>query len=156
RKLLNQLLDLARERQPHAIICVDYQYFNSIFAAAIKKYVRRHRGIFNNWEPKIIKYISPQVWASREGRAYKIARDFDLLLSIFPFEKDWYAARVPKLHVEFIGHPMLERHLSAECGVRSAELSGAQGPSIVLLPGSRKKELERHFPIMLEAYGKIR
>jgi lipid-A-disaccharide synthase len=175
RRLLDQLVVLAREREPHVIICVDFNLFNSVFAAAVKKYVRVRHGTFNNWEPKIIKYISPQVWASREGRTCQIARDFDLLLSIFPFEKAWYAARVPKLRVEFVGHPLIDRFLNAECGdfgdlsraVRSlpgrsfpakpgAELGKGQGPSILLLPGSRRKELERHFPVMLEVFGKIR
>jgi len=151
RRLFNQLFVLATQREPHAIICIDFSGFNRRFAAAIKKYVRARRGTFNNWEPKIIQYVSPQVWASRENRAFQMARDFDLLLSIFPFEKDWYTARVPRLSVEFVGHPMIGRHGSAECGVRSGE----SVPTIVLLPGSRKSELERHFPVMLEAFSKI-
>ncbi len=121
KQLFNQLFALAIEREPHVIICVDFSLFNERFAAAIKRYVRSRRGTFNNWEPRLIKYISPQVWASREGRAYKIARDFDLLLSIFPFEPEWYAARVPKLRVEFVGHPLLERYASAECRVRTLD-----------------------------------
>jgi len=153
RQRLNQLVALACEREPHAIICVDYQLFNSIFAAAIKKRVRARRGPFNNWAPRIVKYISPQVWASREKRAYKIARDFDLVLSIFPFEKDWYAARVPKLRVEFIGHPLVERHGEAKFPSNRAELSAS--PTVLLLPGSRKGELKRHWPVMLAAWQKI-
>ncbi len=162
RGLLRQLVALAKEREPHAIICVDFPLFNALFAAAIKKYVTKRRGIFNNWRPKIIKYISPQVWASREYRAYQIARDFDLLLSIFPFEKEWYAAKVPKLQVEFIGHPMLERHTaSTERGVRSAECAAVRAnssakPLVVLLPGSRNAELRRHLPIMLGAVNIMR
>ncbi len=151
RRLFNQLSTLATQREPHAIICIDFSGFNRRFAAAIKKYVRARRGTFNNWEPKIIQYVSPQVWASRENRAYQMARDFDLLLSIFPFEKDWYAAKVPKFRVEFVGHPMIGRHLNLERQARSVE----SGPTVVLLPGSRKSELERHFPVMLEAFGKI-
>ena len=50
----------------------------------------------------------------------------DLLLSIFPFEKAWYAARVPRLRVEFVGHPLVDRYSNAEHGMRNAE-SGAQG-----------------------------
>jgi lipid-A-disaccharide synthase len=155
KRLFNQLFTLATQREPHAIICVDFSGFNRRFAAAIKKHVRARRGTFNNWEPKIIQYISPQVWASREERAYQIARDFDLLLSIFPFEKDWYAARVPKLRVEFVGHPMIDRYAIADCGLRIAESGALENPVVVLLPGSRKSELERHFPVMLEAFDKI-
>ena len=149
----NQLVKLALERQPDVIICVDYQLFNSFFAAAIKRRVRARSGSFNNWNPKIIKYISPQVWASREGRARKIARDFDLVLSIVPFEKDWYSSRVPELRVEFIGHPLVERYGNAKLPVRDTNLPDA--PNVLLLPGSRKAEVERHWPIMLAAWQKI-
>lgn len=151
---LNELVKLACDREPHVIICVDFQAFNSAFAAAVKKYVRSRAGTFNNWNPKIIKYISPQVWASREGRARKIARDFDLVLSIAPFEKDWYAARVPELRVEFIGHPLLERYASVKRPVRGAKLPSS--PNILFLPGSRKKELKRHWPVMVAVWEKIR
>jgi lipid-A-disaccharide synthase len=152
-KRLNQLVKLALERQPDVIICVDYQLFNSFFAAVIKRKVRTRSGPFNNWNPKIIKYISPQVWASREGRARKIARDFDLVLSIIPFEKEWYASRVPGLRVEFIGHPLVERYGNMKLSARDSGIPEA--PNVLLLPGSRKAELERHWPIMLSAWQKI-
>ncbi len=85
RRLFNQLLKLAIERQPDAIICVDFSGFNRRFAHAIKQYVRRHLSEFTPWNPRLIQYVSPQVWASRPGRAYQMAKDYDLLLSIFPF-----------------------------------------------------------------------
>jgi lipid-A-disaccharide synthase len=151
RRRRDEILKLAYDREPHVIICVDYQLFNSSFAAAVKRHVRGRRGTFNNWEPRIIKYISPQVWASREGRATKIARDFDLVLSIVPFEKAWYAKRVPDLHVEFVGNPLLERHKRPPA--RSAETPAS--PNIVLLPGSRKREVERHWPVMLAAWQRV-
>jgi lipid-A-disaccharide synthase len=154
RSRLHQLADLACDREPHAIILVDFQLFNSSLAAAIMKRVRARRGTFNNWEPKIVKYISPQVWASREDRVRKIARDFDLVLSIFPFEKAWYAARAPKLWVEFIGHPMLDRYARAAREIPAAKPVDA--PSLVLLPGSRRAELRRHIPPMLGALKLIR
>ncbi len=154
RSQLNQLVALACEREPHAIILVDFQLFNSRLAAAIKQAVHARRGPFNNWEPKIIKYISPQVWASRENRVYQIERDFDLVLSIFPFEKAWYAQRVPKLPVEFIGHPMLDRYANAAREIPAAK--PADAPLLVLLPGSRRAELRRHLPPMLGALAIIR
>jgi len=152
RRLFNQLFRLALERQPDVIIGVDYNLFNLRFARAIKNHIRRHRGQFNNWNPKIVKYISPQVWASREGRVYQMARDYDLLLSIFPFEKDWYAARVPELRVEFVGHPIMDRIQKSE--FRSQNINFT--PSLLLLPGSRPDELRRHLPVMLESLQKIR
>jgi lipid-A-disaccharide synthase len=150
RRLFNQLFALAIERKPDAIIGVDFGGFNLRFGHAIKQYVRNNP--FLKWNPKIIQFVSPQVWASRPGRANRLAADYDLVLSIFPFEQDWYAQRVPKLRVEFVGHPMVGRFgvRSSEFGVRSS------GKSVLLLPGSRVDELRRHLPPMLGALKLIR
>jgi lipid-A-disaccharide synthase len=164
RRFFHQLLHLAIERQPDAIICVDFSGFNRRFVEAIKRHVRTRADWFHGWNPKTIQYVSPQVWASREGRAYQMARDYDLLLSIFPFEKEWYAKRVPKFHVEFIGHPMVDRYQSAERGARSAEPAAVSSsiphspssPNILLLPGSRRSELTRHLPVMIRALALMR
>jgi lipid-A-disaccharide synthase len=129
------------------------------FGHAVKEYIRENP--FANWNPKIIQFVSPQVWASRPGRVNLLAADYDLLLSIFPFEKDWYTKRVPKLRVEFVGHPMVERFNSEGRVPRAPipENSGARRarPSeILLLPGSRADELRRHLPPMLGALKLIR
>jgi lipid-A-disaccharide synthase len=155
RGFFSRLLQLAREREPDAIICVDFSGFNRRFAHAIKEQVRRKRDWFHDWDPKIIQYVSPQVWASREDRVYQIARDFDLVLSIFPFEREWYAARVPQLPVEFVGHPIVDRYRQMEkTERRSSAGSGVQ--SVLLLPGSRPGELARHLPVLLQTLEKIR
>jgi lipid-A-disaccharide synthase len=149
RRLFNQLLALAIERKPDVIIGVDYGGFNLRFGQAIKKYVRENP--FSKWDPKIVQFVSPQVWASRPGRADKLARDYDLLLSIFPFEKAWYAKRVPQLRVEFVGHPMVERMQKEELRMQKK----SPVPTVLLLPGSRKSELQRHLPVMLAALKTI-
>jgi lipid-A-disaccharide synthase len=150
RRLFNQLLALAIERKPDVIIGIDFGGFNLRFGQAVKKYVRENP--FSQWDPKIVQFVSPQVWASRPGRADKLARDYDLLLSIFPFEKDWYAKRVPQLRLEFVGHPMVERMQKEEL---SMQKKPSAGPAILLLPGSRKGELQRHLPVMLAALQTI-
>jgi lipid-A-disaccharide synthase len=158
RRLFNQLLALAIERKPDVVIGVDYGGFNLRFGQAVKKYVRDNP--FVNWNPKIVQFVSPQVWASRPGRANKLARDYDLLLSIFPFEKEWYAKRVPQLRVEFVGHPMIGRFTNDDLRFARRELETAsivnRQSQILLLPGSRKSELQRHLPVMLEALKAIR
>lgn len=171
RRLFHQLFRLALDRQPDAILCVDFSGFNRRFAHAIKQQVRARADWFHDWDPKIVQYVSPQVWASREGRAYQMARDYSLLLSIFPFEKEWYAKRVPQLRVEFVGHPMVDRYGSAKCGAQGAESGAGQSsihpppssssgtpssPSILLLPGSRRSELARHLPAMIRALALMR
>ncbi|MDA7915735.1 lipid-A-disaccharide synthase [Verrucomicrobia bacterium] len=145
RGFFNQLLDIATERKPDAIILVDYSGFNLRFAAAIQNCAT---GI-DGWNPKIIYYVSPQLWASREGRSKTMVANVDLLLSIIPFEKQWYAQRLPHFPVEFIGHPLLDE-FEGQPPVfsRRAEVPGR--PNVLLLPGSRKGEVTLHLPLLLE------
>ena len=164
RPLFHRLYQLALARQPDVIICVDYGEFNRRFAQAIRRYVRPRQDWFHDWRPRLVQYSSPQVWASRKGRAYQIARDYDLLLSLFQFEKEWYAKRVPRFRVEFVGHPMVERYMQKRLpqgklpGNHSAAspASAPSGPTIVLLPGSRAMELKRHLPVILGAIQLLR
>lgn len=152
RRIFHELLDLAEERHPALLVCVDFSGFNRRFARAVHKRAARSKG---KWNPRIVQYVSPQVWASRPGRATKMADDYDLLLSIFPFEKRWYAKRAPDLKVEFVGHPLLDRH--AEWRAKSAPPPQPVPHEFltVLLPGSRPAELVRHLPPMLDAARRI-
>lgn len=154
RRRFNQLLALAEDRRPDAVIGVDYGGFNLRFGQAVKRRVRQSTKAKGSWHPKIIQFVSPQVWASRPGRANRMEADYDLLLSIFPFEKAWYASHAPRLRVEFVGHPMLDRQV-APTGPGSGPESVAAAPEILLLPGSRRGELKRHLPVTLAAVALI-
>jgi lipid-A-disaccharide synthase len=151
KRLFKQLRNVAIERQPDVIIGVDYGGFNLRLAQAIRAHARAHRNLFNNWNPKLVQFVSPQVWASRASRAYTLAENHDLLLSIFPFEKEWYAQRVPKLRVEFVGHPMIGRGAKSEIRKPKSEIS-----TVVLLPGSRVDEVRRHWPVVTGAFELLR
>jgi lipid-A-disaccharide synthase len=140
RRRLRELTRLASEEKPELIVLVDFSGFNRRLARAIRNVCGRG--------PKIVQYVSPQVWASRPGRAEKMAQDFDLLLCLFPFEKEWYARRVPQFRVEWVGHPMFDR-------VRASGHEEGPVPVLVLLPGSRHGELKRHLPVVLEAANLI-
>jgi lipid-A-disaccharide synthase len=154
RGLGRQLRTLALERQPDFIIGVDYGGFNLRFGHSVRECVRENP--FSTWNPKIIQFVSPQVWASRPGRARLLAADYDLLLSIFPFEKEWYAQRVPRLRVEFVGHPMIGRFAGDRLPQAGDEWALARRlPRILLLPGSRQSELRQHLPPMLAAFKLI-
>lgn len=148
RKLRDELAAWAAQRQPDVIIGVDYSGFNRALAAAVRRIERRQSAAFGNWHPKLVQFVSPQVWASREGRAWSMQRDYDLVLSIFPFEKQWYARRVPRLRVEFVGHPIADRHLHPPSHLASTADSA---PLVLLLPGSRRSELTRHLPVLVQA-----
>jgi lipid-A-disaccharide synthase len=156
RRLFLRLFRLALDQQPDLIVCVDFSGFNRRFARAIKRHACARRGWFHSWDPKIIQYVSPQVWASREGRAARMARDFDLLLSIFPFEKEWYARRLSGFRVEFVGHPIVDRYARLAASIPSSRPVAAATPRLLLLPGSRPGELKRHLPPMLAALALLR
>ena len=168
RRIFHQLFRLALEREPDLIICVDFAGFNRRVAHAVRRNVRSRAGWFQNWHPRIVQFVSPQVWASRESRVYQIAEDYDLLLSIFPFEKEWYAKRVPRLRVEFVGHPIVDRYANlkaaptkpsaaSQSATDHADVVGLNpSQSLLLLPGSRPGELARHLPVMLKALAVMR
>jgi lipid-A-disaccharide synthase len=131
----------ALERKPDAVVLVDWPDFNLALARSLHR-----RGL------KIVYYISPQLWAWRSHRVRQIRRDVDLMLTILPFEREWYAAR-EVTHVEFVGHP-----LAGAFALRSSreEFCARHGldperPIVALLPGSRRKEFERILPLMLDA-----
>ncbi|MDB6027607.1 MAG: Lipid-A-disaccharide synthase [Verrucomicrobiales bacterium] len=158
KKAFAQLKQLAIERKPDIIICVDFGGFNRRFAHAIRELTRRS-GKASEWNPKIVQYVSPQVWASRPGRAKQMAQDLDLLLSLFPFENDWYARHAPQLRVEFVGHPIADRFSTYQPPVVTKPHGHAattyRSLDILLLPGSRAGELRRHLPVMLKAARQI-
>jgi lipid-A-disaccharide synthase len=158
RYVAGQLRALAAERKADAVIGVDYGGFNLRLGHAIKQDVRSH--LHGDWNPKLVQFVSPQVWASRPGRAKRLEDDYDLLLSIFPFEKAWYAERAPKLRVEFVGHPLVDRipKTAAKSPSAVAEAMADRKPKvpmILLLPGSRKSELKHHLSVMREALKMI-
>lgn len=150
RQIRDTLLREAIQRQPDIFIGVDFFGFNGSLAREFRAAVSDMVGPFHNWRPKIVQYVSPQVWASRPGRAQRMAESHDLLLSILPFEKEWYRQNAPKLQVEFVGHPIVDRHLHRP--IRSE----AMPHEIVLLPGSRKGELMRHLPLVMEAGARLK
>ncbi len=140
-KAFRELKNAAVEREADAVILVDFPDFNLKLAKALKK-----RGL------KVIYYISPQLWAWRKYRIRTIHDCVDLLITILPFEKDWYAKR-GVYNVEYVGSPLAKE---VHADLSKDEFCGRHGlqadlPIISLLPGSRHKEIVRILPIMLEA-----
>jgi lipid-A-disaccharide synthase len=140
-RAFRELKRAAASKHPQAAILVDWPDFNLRLARWLH---RRH--------VPVIYYVSPQIWAWRSHRARSIKRDVDLLLSILPFEKDWYRAR-GITQVEYVGHPLAgevrARYDRAEF-CRRHNLDPSR-PIVALLPGSRHKELTRILPPMLDA-----
>jgi lipid-A-disaccharide synthase len=132
-RLLSELEKLAAAEKPDLALLLDLPDFNLRLAPRLKRL-----GI------PVIYYISPQVWAWRAGRVHQMAGCLDLLLSILPFEKDWYGKNAPaNLRVEYVGHPALEE---------IPDLPYDPAPSrIAILPGSRESEWRNLFGPMIEA-----
>lgn len=135
----NAVVQEIMTRRPAAVVLVDYPGFNLRVAKEIRK--RGYTG-------KILYYISPQVWAWKKGRVKVMAKVLDLVICIFPFEKDFYDQS--GLRTEFCGHPMVDRVQTLRRNWnREANLLG-------WFPGSRKNEVKRLFPIMMQAAKIIR
>lgn len=129
--------------KPDAVILVDYPGFNLRIAEWAKK-----QGI------KVYYYVSPQVWAWKQKRVYKIKQSVDHLFAILPFEQDFY--KKFDYQVEYVGHPLLDaieqfRERSSEGESFHQKWNLDDRPIIAILPGSRKQEVSVKLPIMLEA-----
>ena len=129
-----------RDEPPDLCIFIDFPEFNLRLARLAKR-----AGV------PVLYYIGPQVWAWRRGRVRKIARRVDRLAVVFPFEPDLYAGRLPG--VEFVGHPLLDR-VAATRGRDETLARHGLDPArrtVLLLPGSRAKEIDYLLPDMLAA-----
>lgn len=127
--------------KPDAVILVDYPGFNLRLAPFIK-----------GLNLPLFYYISPQVWAWKKGRVKKIKALVDRMMVILPFEKDFYAKE--GLEVDFVGHPLLDvvkRGERREARQETREIRNSKPEMIALLPGSRKQEIKRMLPVMMEA-----
>ena len=131
---------------PDVLVLIDYPGFNLRIAEWAKE-----KGF------RVVYYISPQVWAWKANRVKKMKLCIDKMLCILPFEKDYYKDKWD-WDVEYVGHPLVEVIEEKQLGVRSLELginnnSKLQTPNsklIALLPGSRKQEISKKLPIMLQ------
>ena len=144
-RAFTELKQAVEIKRPEVAVLVDWPDFNLRLARWLHR-----RGI------RVIYYISPQLWAWRSYRARNIQRDVDLMLSILPFEKEWYAAR-GITNVEYVGHP-LGGEISPQSDraefCRRNDLDPSR-PIVALLPGSRHKELVRILPPMIETVAEV-
>lgn len=135
RRLMRSCVDEIRHRQPKLILLVDYPGFNLRLAKRLKPL-----GI------PIVYYISPQVWAWGRKRVQQIHDYVDRMLVILPFEEAFFGDHGTQ--AEFVGHYLME-DIPSEYIASAAPGNGQLG----LLPGSRRQEIERILPGMLEAAG---
>lgn len=125
--------------QPDVLILIDYPGFNMRIAEFASE-----KGI------RIFYYISPQIWAWNQNRVYKLKQTVDRMFVILPFEKDFY--KKFGMDVSYHGHPLIDKITGFEKDFLFFEKNGLdQRPTIALLPGSRKQEIKRMLPVMIDA-----
>ena len=128
------LAQMALREAPDVAVLIDSWGFSYIAAGELR---RRLPAL------PLVKYVAPQVWATRPGRAVALAKRFDLLLSIIAFEPTIFERAGAK--VEFVGHPALgpDRRTGEAGRFRSLIGAGADDPILLVLPGSRRSEIRR-------------
>lgn len=128
--------------RPDVVVLVDYPGFNLRIADWAKS-----QGF------KVVYYISPQIWAWKTGRVHKIKRCCDHVMPILPFEKDFY--KKYGYEADFVGHPLLDaidETIRESDDVKNFRQNNGldERPIIAILPGSRKQEITKILPTMLQ------
>jgi lipid-A-disaccharide synthase len=142
KRLRETALDIVA-KQPAVIVTIDSPGFNFRLAQALKAKAETAR-------IKRIHYVAPSVWAYKPSRARKTALLFDALLALLPFEPPYFEKE--GLKTTFVGHPVLWQTCKSEPSLfRARHFIGADTPLLLILPGSRTGEVERHLPVFLEA-----
>ncbi|HYR29827.1 MAG TPA: lipid-A-disaccharide synthase [Thermoanaerobaculia bacterium] len=137
RRIFADLIARIEKERPDAVFLIDYPGFNLRVAKRCKEL-----GL------KVVYYISPQIWAWRQGRVRHIAKYVDRMIVVFPFEETFY--RNHGVPVTYVGHPLVEQLAEVKRPPRRETLR------IALLPGSRKAEVTSLLPAMLDAVAILR
>lgn len=139
-KLIKAFFRVKKEiirRNPKCVVLIDYAEFNLIMAKRLRK---------SGYRGKIVQYISPSVWAWRRDRIYPMAKNLNLLMTILPFEPDYY--KETSLTAVYVGNPLVAKVSK----YKPKEIAIPKDRTICsLYPGSRSKEIKRNFPYMLRA-----
>jgi lipid-A-disaccharide synthase len=143
----NETVELAVREKPDVAVLIDSWGFTLRVATRLRK---RLPGL------KLVKYVGPQVWASRPARAKTLSATVDLLLATQPLDAPFYEPH--GLPVVFVGNPALARDFSTADGARFRQAIGADcdEPILLVLPGSRPSEIARVMPIFEDAVNRLK
>ena len=136
---INDVVKDISQKKPDIIILIDSPDFNHRVAKKVKKYLPN---------VPIVCYVAPTVWAWRQGRAKKMSEYFDYLLSVIPFEVNFFEKY--GLKTSYVGHPFIEKVKNINDITFSEKYDLDKSKTIIFLPGSRKIEIERHSPVMAQ------
>ena len=144
-KLINYTVAEIKKYKPDLIITVDAPDFNFRVIKKLKK---------QNFNAKYIHIVAPTVWAYREYRAKKIAKIYDLLLVLYPFEAPYFEKY--QLKTKFIGHPLIYKNYNINYNLINKSYKNKQLPLLVLTLGSRDKEVKTLIPIYKSAINLLK
>lgn len=139
-KIRDHMIREALENQIDALVVIDYPEYNTRFAKKIHQL-----GI------PVVFYVSPSAWAWRKGRAKEVAKISDRVAAIFPFEAEVYEEAGAK--VSYVGHPLVDI-AQATMSKEEARAFFKMDPAkkqVLVMPGSRKQEIEMLLPPMVDA-----
>ncbi len=143
--LRQKIARFVSEIKPHSVILIDFPGFNLSLAKKIKSLSPSTRIDF---------FISPQIWAWNEKRVLTIKQYIDNMMVIFPFEERFYNKHGIK--AKFVGHPFIDQWRPSNKKKLREKLGLSLKKKLVgIFPGSRKQEIEKHFPIYLDAAHKL-
>lgn len=145
-RMAAKLKRLAAQKRPHCAVLIDSWAFSEL---VVKK--------IGAASPKtaLVKYVTPQVWASRPGRAERLARKFDYAMTVLPFEPEIY--RKLGLPADYVGNPLFQAAAARKgdgAAFRARRNLGAR-PALLILPGSRRNELRRLLPVYRDTVARL-
>lgn len=136
---------------PDVVITIDSPGFCfQVIRTLRKRYAKTGKPL-----PLLVHYVAPSVWAYKPSRAKKLARDYDHVLTLLPFEPPYFTAE--GMGATFVGHPIVEQPQEGD-GARFRTTHGisASAKLITLLPGSRGGEVTRHLPLLHEVSARLK
>ena len=148
KRVQRNIIDEVKKRKVREVVLIDYPGFNLNLAKKLKQL---------DFKLKLIYYITPQVWAWGKGRVNKIKELFNKVLVVFPFEEKFFKSK--NVNAEFVGHPLIQeinsyKFLTRDQLNKKFDLDPAK-EILLILPGSRKQEVESIFPEAIKAANKL-
>lgn len=139
RKVFKAILKKIIEDEPAVILMIDFSEFHLKLALKLRQL---------DPDIRIVKYVSPQIWASRSGRIDNIVKAYDCLCCILPFEPEIYKEQ--PIDCRYVGHPLLEKfQISLEPAEFAEKFFLSTDKTMVsIFPGSRKQEIKKHLPVL--------
>ena len=145
KRIFNKTLLFIKNTRPEKVILIDYPGFNLRLAKKI-----------SNMGIEVSYFILPQVWAWRSSRAKILEENTDKRISIIPLEEDWFKKR--DIEILYVGNPLIDlKNIEADKSALYKKYNISPGDKIVaLMPGSRKSEIQKHWPIFLQTLNLLK